>query len=146
MRKEDRMKVKLQEVLEALEGAGMEIEYYYDTKKQEILMVFDGMVNGEYSPELMEELSEGFVEDFIPLPGQYEINEYRMMKRFIYELPVGRNQDVLEQAIRGKGAFRRFKDRLFDLGMEQNWYKYRDACYEKIAREWCEKYEITVEE
>ena len=146
MRKADRMKVKLQEVLEALEGAGMEIEYYYDTKTQEILMVFDGMVNGEYNPKLMEELSEGFVEDFIPLPGQYEINEYRMMKRFIYELPVGRNQDVLEQAIRGKGAFRRFKDRLFDLGMEQNWYKYRDACYEKIAREWCEKYEITVEE
>lgn len=146
MRKADRMKVKLQEVLEALEGAGMEIEYYYDIKTQEILMVFDGMVNGEYSPELMEELSEGFVEDFIPLPGKYEINEYRMMKRFIYELPVGRNQDVLEQAIRGKGAFRRFKDRLFDLGMEQNWYKYRDACYEKIAREWCEKYEITVEE
>ena len=69
-----------------------------------------------------------------------------MMERFIYELPVGRNQDVLEHAIRGKGAFRRFKDRLFDLGMEQNWYKYRDACYEKIAREWCEKYEITVEE
>ena len=146
MRKADRMKVKLQEVLEALEGAGMEIEYYYDTKTQEILMVFDGMVNGEYSPELMEELSEGFVEDFIPLPRQYEINEYRMMKRFIYELPVGRNQDVLEQAIRGKGAFRRFKDRLFDLGMEQEWYKYRDACYEKIAREWCEKYRITVEE
>ena len=29
MRKTDKMKVKLQEVLEALEGAGMEIEYYY---------------------------------------------------------------------------------------------------------------------
>lgn len=28
------MKVKLQEVLEALEGAGMEIEYYYDTKSK----------------------------------------------------------------------------------------------------------------
>lgn len=145
MRKADKMKVKLQEVLEALEGAGMEIEYYYDTKTQEILMVFDGMINGEYNPELMEELSEGFIEDFIPLPGQYEINEYRMMERFIYELPAGRNQGVLEQAIRGKGAFRRFKDRLFDLGMEQNWYKYRDACYERIAREWCEKYGITVE-
>ena len=145
MRKVDKMKVKLQEVLEALEGAGIEIEYYYDTKTQEILMVFDGMVNGEYNPELMEELSEGFVEDFIPLPGQYEINEYRMMERFICELPVGRNQDVLEKAIRGKGAFRRFKDRIFDLGMEEKWYQYRDACYEKIAREWCEKYGITVE-
>lgn len=146
MRKVNKMKVKLQEVLEALEGAGMEMEYYYNTKTKEILMVFDGMVNGEYNPKLMEELSEGFVEDFIPLPGQYEINEYRMMEYFIYELPAGRIRDVLEQAIRGKGAFRRFKDRLFDLEMEQEWYKYRDVCYEKIAREWCEKYRITVEE
>ena len=26
------MKVKLQEVLEALDGAGVDMEYYYDTK------------------------------------------------------------------------------------------------------------------
>lgn len=97
------MRVNFQEVLQALEGAGTEIEYYYDTKNQEILMIFDGMINGEYNPELMEEIKEGFVEDFIPLPGQYDINEYRMMESFIYELPAGRAQDVLEQAIRGKG-------------------------------------------
>lgn len=140
------MKVKLQEVLEALEGAGTEIEYYYDTRNQEIVMVFDGMVNGEYNPELMDEINEGFIEDYIPLPGQYDINEYRMMEDFIYELPAGRQQDVLEQAIRGKGAFRRFKDSLYDFALEKNWYRYRDAAYEKIAREWCERYGLTVEE
>ena len=37
------MKVKLQEVLEALDGVGMDMEYYYDTKNEEILMIFDGM-------------------------------------------------------------------------------------------------------
>ena len=31
-------------------------------------MLFDGMISGEYNPELMEEISEGFIEDFIPLP------------------------------------------------------------------------------
>ena len=41
------MKVKLQEVLEALDGVGMDMEYYYDTKNEEILMIFDGMVNGD---------------------------------------------------------------------------------------------------
>ena len=55
------MKVNFQEVLQALEGAGMEIEYYYDTKNQEILMIFDGMINGEYNPELMEEIREGLL-------------------------------------------------------------------------------------
>lgn len=139
------MKVKLQEVREALEGAGMEIEYYYDTKNQEILMVFEGMINGEYNPELMEEISEGFIEDFIPLPRQHDINEYRMMEDFIYELPEGRSQVVLEQAIRGKGAFRRFKDCLYDLGLEGKWYKYRDDCYENIARDWCERFGLEIE-
>lgn len=38
---------------------------------------------------------------YIPLPGQYEINEYRIMEEFIYDLPEGRNQDTLERAILG---------------------------------------------
>lgn len=140
------MKVKLQEVLEALEGAGMDVDYYYDTKKQEILMIFDGMVNGENNPELIEEIEDGFIEDYIPLPGQYDINEYRIMEDFIYELPSGREQDALEAAIRGKGAFRRFKDRLYDFNLQEKWYKYRDACYERVARDWCERFGIEIEE
>lgn len=67
------MKVKLQEVLEALDGAGVDMEYYYDTKNEEILMIFDGMVNGETDPELIEDIEEGFIEDYIPLPRQYWI-------------------------------------------------------------------------
>ena len=47
------MKVKLQEVLEALDGVGMDMEYYYDTKNEEILMIFDGMVNGETDLDLI---------------------------------------------------------------------------------------------
>ena len=143
---EEEMKVKLQEVLEALEGAGMETEYYYDTKNQKILMIFDGMVDGEDNPELIEKIGDAFIEDYIPLPRQYDINEYRMMEEFIYELPTSKNQDVLERAIRGKGAFRRFKDRLYDLGLEQQWYKFRDDSYEKIARDWCERFGIEIEE
>ena len=33
-------------------------------------------------------------------------------------------------------------DRLFDLNLEQKWYDYRDRAYERIAKEWCEKYNI----
>lgn len=98
------MKVKLQEVLEALDGVGMDMEYYYDTKNEEILMIFDGMVNGETDPDLIEDIEEGFIEDYIPLPRQYDMNEYRMMEEFIYDLPAGRAQDALDVAIRGKGV------------------------------------------
>lgn len=140
------MKVKLQEVLEALEGAGVDVEYYYDTKNQKFLMIFDGMINGETNTELLEEIEDTFIEEYIPLPSQYDINEYHMMENFIYELPVGRAQEVLEAAIRGRGAFRRFKDRLYDFDLQEKWYKYKDACYEKVARDWCEQFEIEIEE
>lgn len=140
------MKVKLQDVIEAIDFAGMEAEYYYNTKTEEILLIFDGMINGERNPELIEDIREGFIEDYIPLPDQYDIDEYRIMEEFIYQLPSGENQDILDRAIRGRGAFRRFKDKLYDLGLEQQWYKYRDDANEKIAREWCARHEIDVVE
>ena len=140
------MKVKLEDVMEAIDFAGMETEYYYSTKTEEVLMIFDGMVNGEVNPNLIEEIQEGFIEDYIPLPKQYDINDYRIMEEFIHELPEGRSQDILASAIRGRGAFRRFEDKLYDLGLEQEWYRYRDEAYERIAREWCEQYKIEIEE
>lgn len=62
------------------------------------------------------------------------------MEEFIYELPAGKNQDVLARAIQGRGVFRRFKDKLYNLNLEKQWYQYRDEAYEKIARQWCERY------
>jgi hypothetical protein len=140
------MKVKLQDVLEAMDFTSPETEYYYSTKTEEVLMIFDGMVNGDDDPELIEEIENGFIEDYIPLPGQYDINEYSMMENYIYELPEGKSKDELEHVIRGRGAYRRFKDKLYELGLEQKWYKYRDDAYEKVARDWCERNKIEIVE
>ena len=49
-----------------------------------------------------------------------ESHEYSIMERFIWSLPEGTIQDRLENAIRGRGAFRRFKDSICWLGIEQN--------------------------
>ena len=55
------MKVKLEDIIEAMEFAGMETEYYYDIQNEKVVMLLDGMVDGEDNPE--------FFEDYIPLPG-----------------------------------------------------------------------------
>ena len=60
--------------------------------------------DGEDNSELIEEIEDSFIEEYIPLPGQYEINEYRIIEEFIYDLPEDRNQDTLERTIQGKGA------------------------------------------
>lgn len=41
------MKVKLEDIIEAMEFANMETEYYYDTHNEKVLMLFDEMVDGE---------------------------------------------------------------------------------------------------
>ena len=135
------MKVKLEDVLEALEFANDETQYYYDVKNEKIIMVYDGMVDGVKNPELIEELE---FEDYISLPENFEINEYQMIEEFILNLPAGNSQKVLAHAIQGKGAFRRFKDCLYDVGLVKEWYSFREKAYEKKAREWCESRNIEV--
>lgn len=56
------MKIKLEDIIEAMELAGMETEYYYDTQNEKVLMLFDGMVDGEDNPELFENIREGFID------------------------------------------------------------------------------------
>lgn len=68
------------------------------------------------------------------------------MEEFIYELLAGKNQDVLAGAIQGRGAFRRFKDKLYDLNLEKQWYQYRDEAYKILARQWSERHKIDLVE
>lgn len=45
--------------------------------------------------------------------------------------------DKLEHAIRGRGVFRRFKDTVDDIGIEQRWYDFEAQYYRKLAIDWC---------
>ena len=46
-------------------------------------------------------------------------------------------RDTLLRTIKGKGAFRRFKDKIIDLDVEEQWYSFRNERYKEIAIEWC---------
>ena len=97
------MKVKLEDIIETMEFANMETEYYYDTHNEKVLMIFDGMADGEVNPELFEDIKEGFVEDYIPLPGQYDINEYRINGRVYIRTSRGKESRCIRaRTIQGK--------------------------------------------
>jgi Uncharacterised protein family (UPF0158) len=49
-------------------------------------------------------------------------------------------------AIRGRGAFRRFKDRVQAYGIEEAWYQYRDDALREIVIAWCEEHGIVYTE
>jgi hypothetical protein len=72
-------------------------------------------------------------DDFIPLPSQYQIHEYQIMEDFIRSLHDGSIKADLFNAIRGRGAFRNFKDKVFKYDIRDNWFSFKNRTLKKIA-------------
>ena len=83
--------------------------------------------------------------DYVQLPDRFEINEYRMMEQFAAGVTDPSARTELQDALHGRGAFRRFKDavRRHDLAVE--WYGYRDRSYEDVARAWCDERSLVID-
>ena len=76
--------------------------------------------------------------DYLELPSRFDIHEYEIMERFCLSISNGKVRDVLLRKIRGSGAFRRFKDTIYQYGIENDWFKYRDEAYKEFAVAWLE--------
>jgi hypothetical protein len=79
---------------------------------------------------------------FVPLPTRFDVHEWRMMASFAESLEDEAAGHQLRRVLGGSGAFRRFKDRLRALGVEDQWYAYRDERYLALATAWCEEHGI----
>jgi len=77
-------------------------------------------------------------DDFLALPGKFEIHEYRIMERFTLEVEKPEIREALLQGIRGRGAFRRFKEVIHERRLTEAWYAYRQLAFEGIAADWLE--------
>jgi hypothetical protein len=81
-------------------------------------------------------------DEYLTLPSKYEIHEYRIMEKFCYSMQDQDMGDKLLDAIKGPGAFRRFKDAIRLLDIEEEWARYRQGELEKIAIDWLEEHGI----
>ncbi len=131
------MKIKLEQVIEAIETANEAFTYFYDTQTGETVYLQDEMITGERD-EALEELIENSPRGrFLRFPTKYDIHEYSIVENFVYSLPAGAARQELVSAICGRGAFRRFKNGIRYHRVEQEWYDYRDQTYREIAIRWC---------
>ena len=85
-------------------------------------------------------------DDWIAAPSQWDLDEYRIMEKFISTVSDSHKYELLSAAIVGRGAFRRFKDTLYRVDLLDEWYSYKHEAFVKIAREWCERYGIKYED
>lgn len=77
-------------------------------------------------------------DDYVPLPDRFDFDEYGVMDRFCRQQEDPEVRTELLQAIRGRGAFRRFKDLIHDRGIEQDWYAYRDEALKAFLADFFE--------
>lgn len=135
------MKVKLSDIIGAIEMANQYSESFLDRETGEIVWISEMAMTSDEQEEAYEQLDE---HGFYRLPSTFDIREYDMMEEFISSLPEPL-QNKLEQVIRGKGAFRRFKNTIRYLGIEDEWYQYQASEYRRKAIEWCEENELEYE-
>ena len=110
------MKVKLEDIIEAIEFTSDDIEYFLDQETGEIVMISDMTMTSEEKEAACEALDE---HGFYRLPTQRELRDYDTMEAFVDNLSCPA-QERLATAISGRGAFRRFKTRCGGWGLRMN--------------------------
>jgi hypothetical protein len=146
--------VSLHDVIDHMELASDEATSYINRKTGELIALTDEVVAmaeepdkaaeaAEWQKDLLPKAQEVLAsQDFIPLPGKFEIHEWSIMERFARSLTDTSVRDELDAALHGRGAFRRFKDAVHRLGIADEWYRLREAALEEIAIEFLEAHEI----
>jgi hypothetical protein len=98
----------------------------------------------DWQRESLNKAREALAEsgDFVALPDRFEIDEWSIMERFATSLAGVEWRGELMDAIRDKGAFRLFRSTVRRLGIQDDWYRFRQAEFEAIAKAWLEAHDI----
>jgi hypothetical protein len=146
--------VPLRDVVDAMDMMGDEIHAYLNKETGELVSTMDEDIRAIENEENEDDFPEWQREslaiarkvldnpDYLALPDKFEIDEYRIMERFCYSVSDPELSGELMYQIKGRGAFRRFKDAIHHYGIEDKWYEFRNEAMEEIAIEWLESHGI----
>jgi hypothetical protein len=137
--------VKLQAVVDELDGLMEEITAYLNRRTGETYTLseddkrplekdLDPDQLPEWQRQAFPQMREVYESrDWLPLPTKFDIHEWSIMDDFSRSIDDPDLRGELIHAIRGRGAFRYFKDAICRRGIQDDWYRYRMAALEQIA-------------
>ncbi|MCP3032730.1 hypothetical protein LF817_15505 [Halobacillus sp. A1] len=154
------MEIKLDNIIELLEMDNPDWAIYFDKQTYDFVtfsqeIAGDAEVGEPYDhlPEWQQDerkaadMVMGDESDrFIRLSKEEHVDEYRMIEDFSYSIKNESKRATLLKAIRGRGAFRRFREHVESAGLLDEWYDFREEGYKQAAREWCEQNDIAYED
>lgn len=156
-------KVNIQKIVDELQMRFIDTTVYYNKITGEILNIQDDDFrivedddfekNIENYPEWQRKhLKEVYhllyndMDNYIALPGYFEIKDSDIMKEFINTISNNNKRIQLENCMWQKGMYRKFKDKLIEIGLENEYYKFYDEKLKEIAIEWCKENNLEYEE
>jgi hypothetical protein len=155
-------RAKLSELILALEMPMEEFRTYFDRKTATLVSVEETMLSqledgeeadpddlAEWRKDEYEAAREIVSDDgsrFIPPPEKFDFDEYHVMEHYIRSIDHDDAANQLWLAIKGRGAFSRFKDTLHRLGIQQSWYDYLEEARKKFVIEWAEENNVAFED
>jgi hypothetical protein len=135
-----------QELLDSVEMAmvdnSFEVEWYLDLKEKQATFISDVYddPDDESITALRQEIENGSDDGrFIPIPAWSSDEEWLQMETFIVDhlddKPEEMRHHILD-AIRGRGAFSRFKNMMYENGLDQRWFDFKNQEDRRRALEW----------
>jgi len=153
--------VKLMDLTDSLEMASEESSAYLDLQTGTVVIVQnyllrraenakddtipDNTLDWEEDEYAAARAIDAADKRYLALPDKFDFHEYHHMERFIGTIADDRTADQLWRAIKGKGAFRHFKDTAHRLGLIDDWYRYRDEALKKFMLGWAEVNNVPVD-
>jgi predicted nucleotidyltransferase len=121
--------IDLDDLAQALEDYSYEHSWWLDPETGEVVLWSDwAEEQGEPDPE---------TRGLQPIEPVASHEAYGDLQDFIDCVHDPRARDLLDRAIQGRGAFRRFKDTLLDFPeLRQAWFRFHDVRMERRAIEW----------
>jgi len=131
------LKIDLEELCLAMENNSYDLDYYLDLETGEVIFISDYMDDANLE-ELKDRIDEN-PDRYEPIPKAGSYEGYDDMVDFIATVEDEHLAELLEVAIDGKGAFRRFKDVLARYPEErERWYRFKDERMKERAISWLE--------
>jgi hypothetical protein len=119
--------ITLKKIADELEMAMDDWQQFYNKKTEEFVSLPDSanyyVDREDEDEELAKEIDS--TDNYVRLPGQYKIHEYRIMEAFAESLTNQNHQQKLFRILNGSKIYRHFKDAIKYLGISDAYYKWR---------------------
>lgn len=138
------MKVRLQDVVDGIQYSNAKSQFFYHTETGEVVILMDS-VYGIGQDKALAAAIDAHPESYLPLPNEYEVDEFSMMADFVDDVHDAAAAAALLRALDDDHPAGAFSAVVKAYDLDDQWVFFRNSCYGLIARAWCEENGIKYE-